>query len=86
MIHLNTDPKCVEALLTQLSARLASGHNDDKYVEIKKRGDFQNRFTSEINLCSSNWVFNLVLFDAAPYKRRTPKGHDVDKEKYESLL
>ncbi|CAF4449774.1 unnamed protein product, partial [Adineta steineri] len=29
-IRLNSDPKCVEALLTQLSARLASGHINNK--------------------------------------------------------
>jgi hypothetical protein len=29
-IRLESDPKCVEALLTQLSARLASGHISDK--------------------------------------------------------
>ncbi|CAF4311257.1 unnamed protein product, partial [Rotaria magnacalcarata] len=29
-IRLDSDPKCVEALLVQLSARLASGHVNDK--------------------------------------------------------
>jgi hypothetical protein len=29
-ICLDSDPKCVEALLVQLSARLASGHVNDK--------------------------------------------------------
>ncbi len=32
VIRLDSDPKCVEALLVQLSARLASGHVNDKYV------------------------------------------------------
>ena len=31
-IRLDSDSKCGEALLTQLSARLASGHITDKYV------------------------------------------------------
>jgi len=30
VIRLDSDPKCVEALLVQLSARLASGHVNDK--------------------------------------------------------
>jgi hypothetical protein len=38
------------------------------------------------NIYSGNWMFNLVLFDAAPFKRRSPIRQDVDKEKYESLL
>jgi hypothetical protein len=29
-IRLDSDPKCVEALLVQLSARLVSGHINDK--------------------------------------------------------
>ncbi|UJR22456.1 hypothetical protein I4U23_025514 [Adineta vaga] len=33
-IRLNSDPKCVEALLTQFSARLASGHIDDKRTSL----------------------------------------------------
>ena len=31
-------------------------------------------------------MFNLVLFDAAPFKRRSFIRHGVDKAKYESLL
>ena len=38
------------------------------------------------NISSENWMFNLVLFDAAPSKRRSPIRLDVVKEKYESLL
>jgi hypothetical protein len=38
------------------------------------------------NIYSGNWMFNLVLFDAAPSKRRSPIRHGVDREKYESLL
>ncbi|CAF0823433.1 unnamed protein product [Adineta ricciae] len=64
LIRLNSDPKCVEALLTQFSARLASGPIDD----------------------NPNWMFNIVLFDAAPLKRRSSLRHDIAKEKYENLL
>ncbi|CAF4139791.1 unnamed protein product [Rotaria sp. Silwood2] len=63
-IRLNSDPKCVEALLTQLSARLASGPIND----------------------NSDWMFNIVLLDAAPLKRRTSVRQDIDKEKYGNLL
>ncbi|CAF1029135.1 unnamed protein product [Rotaria sordida] len=63
-IRLDSDPKCVEALLTQLSARLASGHIND----------------------NSHWMFNIVLLDAAPLKRRTSMRQDIDREKYGNLL
>ncbi|CAF2620802.1 unnamed protein product [Rotaria sp. Silwood2] len=33
-IRLDSDPKCVEALLVQLSARLASGHVNDKQTSL----------------------------------------------------
>jgi hypothetical protein len=39
-----------------------------------------------INIFSGNWMFNIVLFDAAPSKRRSSIRHGVDKEKYENLL
>ncbi|CAF0893475.1 unnamed protein product [Adineta steineri] len=63
-IRLNSDPKCVEALLTQLSARLASGHINN----------------------NTNWMFNIILLDAAPLKHRSAIRNDVDNEKYENLL
>jgi hypothetical protein len=39
-----------------------------------------------INVFSANWMFNIVLFDAAPLKRRSSIRHGGDKEKYENLL
>ena len=90
-IRLDSDPKCGEALLTQLSARLASGHITDKYVllaeEIPIVGSSFRSFDKYLrNIYRGHWMFNLVLFDAAPFKRRSSIRHGVDKEKYESLL
>ncbi|CAF3629224.1 unnamed protein product, partial [Didymodactylos carnosus] len=63
-IRLESDPKCVEALLVALSARLASGHVND----------------------NSNWMFNIILLDAAALKRRASIRHGLDKDKYETLF
>lgn len=90
-IRLDSDPKCGEALLTQLSARLASGSITDKYVYFSEGIflvglDFSSFDKYLRNIYRGNWMFNLVLFDAAPFKRRSSIRHGVDKEKYESLL
>ncbi|CAF4395196.1 unnamed protein product [Rotaria socialis] len=63
-ICLDSDPKCVEVLLTQLSARLASGHINN----------------------NAHWVFNIILLDAALFKRRSSIHPDIEKEKYDDLL
>ncbi|CAF1275685.1 unnamed protein product, partial [Didymodactylos carnosus] len=63
-IRLESDPKCVEALLVALSARLASGHVND----------------------NSNWMFNIILLDAAALKHRASIRQGLDKDKYETLL
>jgi len=85
---LDSDPKCVEALLTQLSARLASGHINDKYVNrvFFSMIDTILILFNLINVFSANWMFNIVLFDAAPLKRRSSIRHGGNKEKYENLL
>jgi hypothetical protein len=39
-----------------------------------------------INVFSVSWMFNIVLLDAAPFKRRSSMRQDVDKEKHDNLL